>query len=957
MTNASVKRRNGTVVPFDGNKIKIAVGKALAATQCTHNDAVLDDILEAVVNSLRLSAQQPYPIELIQDLVENTLIHFGFIETAKAYIRYRFEHTKLRESAVTSSDVICTLNDNKRVDVNFVKSIYTVAINLLKASQPKSDHNAIDIERLVVEFKRASFDGMTVEDVDQVLLAAPRGFIERDPAYSDLCATVLDMKIRLETENRGNLIDYFVDSPKSGETDYQKFATYLKYGVNKEGILHPSLLWYLDNNTALWDFYNGISQNNDISASPVMGLDYLGLQTLYDRYLVRSRTTGRVIENTWMMFARIALAIALNEKEADRVRHAIDFFNIMFNKEYMPSTPTLFNSGLIHQQLSSCYGGTIDDDLKSIYDSYTDCALLSKFSGGIGQDWTNVRALGSYIKGTNGRSQGTIPFMKVLNDTAVAVNQGGKRRGAICSYLETWHLDIEEFLELRKNTGDDRRRTHDMNTANWIPDLFMMRVINDEEWTLFSPNDVPDLHDLYGEAFYDRYTQYEQMAKEGKIKLYKTVSAKALWRKMLGMLFETGHPWITFKDPMNIRNPQAHYGVIHSSNLCTEIALVNNFEETFVCNLGSINLANILKTSYEGKLNKYSDVVDLVKEMTPHINRVTKIAVRMLDNVIDLNYYPIPQAKKSNMLHRPIGLGMMGLQDLYYQAGLPFDSEFASLLSEMVTGSIALAAWEASHDLAMEKGSYETFEGSDWSKGILPRDTYGRLYTYRAKICRVHLNPPSGFGSDYTPPYPSDKSYHYFEKRCNEVASKVAKGMRNCTLMAVAPTATIANIVGVTPSIEPTYKNLYVKSNLSGEFTVINRYLVEDLKRLNLWNDKIISDLKYFDGDLTLIEEIPQSLKNKYATSFDIDPKEMIEQAALRQIWIDQAQSLNLYVANASGKLLDEIYKYAWVSGLKTTYYLRSISKSTVEKSTGNGGDLNAVKVCSIDNPDCEACQ
>lgn len=946
MTNASVKRRNGTVVPFDGNKIKIAVGKALAATQCTHNDAVLDDILEAVVNNLRLSAQQPYPIELIQDLVENTLIHFGFIETAKAYIRYRFEHTKLRESAVTSSDVICTLNDNKRVDVNFVKSIYTVAINLLKVSQPKSDHNAIDIERLVVEFKRASFDGMTVEDVDQVLLAAPRGFIERDPAYSDLCATVLDMKIRLETENRGNLIDYFVDSPKSSETDYQKFATYLKYGVNEEGILHPSLLWYLDNNTALWDFYNGISQNNDISASPVMGLDYLGLQTLYDRYLVRSRTTGRVIENTWMMFARIALAIALNEKEADRVRHAIDFFNIMFNKEYMPSTPTLFNSGLIHQQLSSCYGGTIADDLKAIYDSYTDCALLSKFSGGIGQDWTNVRALGSYIKGTNGKSQGTIPFMKVLNDTAVAVNQGGKRRGAICSYLETWHLDIEEFLELRKNTGDDRRRTHDMNTANWIPDLFMARVCQDAEWTLFSPNDVPDLHDLYGEAFYDRYTQYEQMAKDGLIKHYKTVSAKVLWRKMLGMLFETGHPWITFKDPMNIRNPQAHYGVIHSSNLCTEIALVNNFEETFVCNLGSINLANILKTSYEGKLNKYSDVVDLVKEMTPHINRVTKIAVRMLDNVIDLNYYPIPQAKKSNMLHRPIGLGMMGLQDLYYQAGLSFSSNDADAIGEFVTASIALSAWEASHELAMEKGAYESFAGSDWSKGILPIDTMDRFSKYREDV----------YGNGYDV-IQSNTMKSVLRDRLIALRTKVTQGMRNCTLMAIAPTATIANIVGVTPSIEPTYKNLYVKSNLSGEFTVINRYLVEDLKRLNLWNDKVISDLKYFDGDLAMIEEIPNELKEKYQTSFDINPIKMIEHAARRQVWIDQAQSLNLYVANPSGKLLDEVYKHAWVTGLKTTYYLRSISKSTVEKSTGNGGDLNAVKVCSIDNPDCEACQ
>ena len=937
MINASVKRRNGTVVPFDGSKIKIAVGKALNATHCEHNEAVLDDILEAVVNSLRLSAQQPYPIESIQDVVENTLIHFGFIETAKAYIRYRFEHAKLRENIIAPSENICSLNNGVAMEVAFVERIYQTAIGLMKESSPSIDYSVIEIPKLVTEVKRASFDGMSPNDVDQVLLAAPRGFIERDPLYSDLCATVLDMKIKLEVSGYDSLLQYEEYITEDTQTAFSKLVSYLNVGIHVEKILHPSLTWYLDNHNQLFEFYKGIDP--DINLSPVMGLDYLGLQTLYDRYLVRSREDGKVIELPWIMFARIALSIAMNEKEEDRVKHAIDFFNIMFKKEYMPSTPTLFNAGLVHQQLSSCYGGTIDDDLKAIYDSYTDCALLSKFSGGIGQDWTNVRALGSYIKGTNGRSQGTIPFMKVLNDTAVAVNQGGKRRGAICSYLETWHLDIEEFLELRKNTGDDRRRTHDMNTANWIPDLFMARVCQDAEWTLFSPNDVPDLHDLYGEAFYGRYTQYEKMAKDGLIKHYKTVSAKALWRKMLGMLFETGHPWITFKDPMNIRNPQAHYGVIHSSNLCTEIALVNNFEETFVCNLGSINLA---------KVAPQSQTMDQAfrQALNDNIIRVVKIAVRMLDNVIDLNYYPIPQAKKSNMKHRPIGLGMMGLQDLYYRMGLSFSSDDADAIGEFVTASIALSAWEASHELAMEKGAYESFVGSDWSKGILPIDTMDRFSKYREDVY--------GNGCDVIQ---SSVVKSLLKGRLNALRTKVTQGMRNCTLMAIAPTATIANIVGVTPSIEPTYKNLYVKSNLSGEFTVINRYLVEDLKRLNLWNDKVISDLKYFDGDLAMIEEIPNELKEKYQTSFDINPIKMIEHAARRQVWIDQAQSLNLYVANPSGKLLDEVYKHAWMTGLKTTYYLRSISKSTVEKSTGTGGDLNAVKVCSIDNPDCESCQ
>ncbi|WP_288473810.1 ribonucleoside-diphosphate reductase subunit alpha, partial [uncultured Pseudomonas sp.] len=677
---------------------------------------------------------------------------------------------------------------------------------------------------------------------------------------------------------------------------------------------------------------------------------YLGLQTLYDRYFLHSH--GTRFELPQLFFMRVAMGLAHMEK--DKEARAIEFYNLLASFDYMASTPTLFNAGTLRPQLSSCYLTTVPDDLSGIYGAIHDNAMLSKFAGGLGNDWTPVRALGSYIKGTNGKSQGVVPFLKVVNDTAVAVNQGGKRKGAVCAYLETWHLDIEEFLELRKNTGDDRRRTHDMNTANWIPDLFMKRVFEDGNWTLFSPADVPDLHDLYGKAFEERYEYYEALTEYGKLKLHKTIKAKDLWRKMLSMLFETGHPWLTFKDPCNLRSPQQHVGVVHSSNLCTEITLNTNKDEIAVCNLGSVNLVNHI---VDGKLD------------TAKVARTVKTAVRMLDNVIDINYYSVPQAENSNLKHRPVGMGIMGFQDALYLQHIAYGSDAAVQFADTSMEVISYYAIQASCDLAEERGSYSSFQGSLWSQGILPIDSEKRLIEERgAKYIEVDLSETL----DWAP-----------------LRERAKKGIRNSNIMAIAPTATIANITGVSQSIEPTYQNLYVKSNLSGEFTVINPYLVRDLKARGLWDSVMVNDLKYYDGSVQQIERIPQDLKDLYATAFEVETKWIVEAASRRQKWIDQAQSLNLYIAGASGKKLDVTYRMAWFRGLKTTYYLRALAATSTEKSTINTGKLNAVsadpitgvqasaapapaqkveaapaaapapvpKACSLDDPECEACQ
>ena len=665
---------------------------------------------------------------------------------------------------------------------------------------------------------------------------------------------------------------------------------------------------------------------------------YLGIQTLYDRYFLVDRkdkftSDGRRLELPQVFFMRVAMGLAI--KEVDRESKAIEFYDLLSGFDFMSSTPTLFNSGTQFSQLSSCYLSTVDDNLSGIYEAIKENALLAKYAGGLGNDWTPVRALGSHIKGTNGQSQGVVPFLKVVNDTAVAVNQGGKRKGAVCTYLETWHLDIEEFLELRKNTGDDRRRTHDMNTANWIPDLFMKRVNEDKQWTLFSPDIVPDLHEKVGQDFETAYVNYEKLAAQGGLFPYKEISAVSLWRKMLSMLYETGHPWITFKDPCNLRSPQQHVGVVHSSNLCTEITLNTSDSEIAVCNLGSINLVNHLTKNNKGKL-------DLDQK---RLDKTIKTAMRMLDNVIDINYYAVGKARNSNLRHRPVGLGMMGFQDALHAMKIPYGSSDAVDFADRSMETICYMAYSASSELAKERGSYSSFKGSLWEKGILPLDSLELLEKQRGKKIEV----------DRTKTLDWDALRERIKKY----------GIRNSNCVAVAPTATISNIVGVSASIEPTFQNLYVKSNLSGEFTIVSETMVRDLKKLGLWDEVMVSDLKYFDGSLAKIDRVPPEVRNIYATAFEVDPKWIVECAARRQKWIDQAQSLNIYLTGVSGKKLDEIYKLAWNRGLKTTYYLRTIGATHAEKSTTNSGELNSVQtiekssasLCAINDSDCEACQ
>lgn len=735
---------------------------------------------------------------------------------------------------------------------------------------------------------------ITKEEALQSVVFAARSMIEKEPAYSYVASRIIINSMYDDILN-GNINNY----------NY-RFEDYLKQGIDA-GRLHPDLLKF-----DIEFLSSHLIANRD------RYFKYLGLQTLYDRYFVH--INGKRIELPQYFFMRVAMGLALNEKDKDQ--KAVEFYNVMSTFDFMPSTPTLFNSGTLHPQLSSCFLTTIGDDLGDIFDGIRENALLSKFAGGLGNDWTNVRAMGSLIKGTNGNSQGVVPFLKVANDTIVAVNQGGKRKGAGCAYLETWHLDIEEFLELRKNTGDDRRRCHDMNTANWIPDLFMKRVMNNQDWTLFSPHDTKELHDCYGEVFEGIYTNYEALAKSGVIKHYKIVKAVELWRKMLSMLFETGHPWITFKDPCNLRSPQQHCGVVHSSNLCTEITLNTSNDEIAVCNLGSINLIAHL----------HGNMIDKIR-----LQNTIRTAMRMLDNVIDTNFYPVAKAKTSNLKHRPVGLGLMGFQDYLQHIHIPYASNSAVKEADDIMELISYYAIQASSELAQERGVYESYKGSLWSQGILPIDSIKILEAQR--------------GSEYLD-MNTDTSLNWDKLRSRVLQN----GMRNSNCLAIAPTATIANIVGVSASIEPTFQNMFVKSNMSGEFTVINEYLIKDLKKLQLWDDKMITDIKFYDGSIQNIDRIPAEIKSIYSTAFEIDPEWLVKAGSRRQKWIDQAQSLNLYMSKPSGKKLDALYRLAWLSGLKTTYYLRTLSASSAEKSTGNGGELNAVS-CNIDNPDCESCQ
>jgi ribonucleoside-diphosphate reductase alpha chain len=926
-----VIRRNGAVVGFEPGKISVAMTKAFLAVNGSQGAAsarVREQVVkltEQVVAALmrRQPGGGTLHIEDIQDQVELALMRSGEHDVARAYVLYREERARLRAQQKAAAQVEARPNVISVIDGGARRPLDLERLQGLVRESCEGLGRAVDAKLILQSILKDLYDGVPIDEVRKCAILSARALIEKDPAYSYVTARLLLNSIQVE------VLGEEVTHAQMRARYAEYFPLYIEKGI-AAGLLDPRLRTF-----DLRSLGRALDANRDFK------FGYLGLQTLYDRYFIHVR--GQRIELPQAFFMRVAMGLALNER--DREARAIEFYNVLSSFDFMSSTPTLFNSGTHRSQLSSCYLTTVADDLEGIYDAIKENALLSKFAGGLGNDWTPVRALGSHIKGTNGKSQGVVPFLKVVNDTAVAVNQGGKRKGAVCSYLETWHLDIEEFLELRKNTGDDRRRTHDMNTASWVPDLFMKRVLENAEWTLFSPADCPDLHDKYGKAFEKAYVEYERRAAAGEIKLFKKISAVQLWRKMLSMLFETGHPWITFKDPCNIRSPQQHVGVVHSSNLCTEITLNTSSSEIAVCNLGSVNLAAHIK---DGRLDHEK------------LKATVATAMRMLDNVIDINYYAVDKARNSNLKHRPVGLGIMGFQDCLHMMRVPYASKEAVDFADRSMEAVCYYAYWASTELAQERGSYSTFEGSLWHRGILPQDTLALLRQERGGHVEVDTT--------------SAMDWSGLRGRMRQF------GMRNSNCIAIAPTATIANIVGVSASIEPTYQNLYVKSNLSGEFTVVNDYLVQDLKRLNIWDEVMVADLKYFDGSLAKIDRIPPDVRSLYATAFEIEPAWLVEAAARRQKWIDQAQSLNLYMGGASGKKLDETYKLAWLRGLKTTYYLRTLGATHAEKSTVKTGSLNAVpadgglaaagavaelaardeqapKFCAIDDPTCEACQ
>ena len=923
-----VIKRNGSVVTYDQEKIAIAITKAFlaveggAAAASTRIHNKVNELANVVTMtfSRRMPSGGTLHIEEIQDQVELALMRSEERTVARSYVLYREERTKARKERTGEAEgekkqektgIKVVLDDGTESNLD-EQRLYTIVAEACEGLQD------VSIDEIIEEAKKNLYDGVSMSDVRPSLVMTARTLVEKEPNYTFVTARILLDNLRTEALT-------FLDVRKEAtqaemENLYpEALETFIKKGIENE-ILDPELQTF-----DIKRLGEALKPERD------KNFTYLGLQTLYDRYFIHKNNIR--YELPQVFFMRVAMGLSLNEEK--REKRAIEFYNLLSKFDYMSSTPTLFNSGTIHSQLSSCYLTTVPDDLYGIYGAMQDNAMLSKWAGGLGNDWTPVRGLGSHIKGTNGKSQGVVPFLKVVNDTAVAVNQGGKRKGAVCSYLETWHIDIEEFLELRKNTGDDRRRTHDMNTANWVPDLFMKRVSEGKPWTLFTPSDTPDLHDLYGKAFEERYQYYEGLTQTGEMDFYKKVDAAELWKKMLSMLFETGHPWITFKDACNLRSPQQHIGVIHSSNLCTEITLNTSQDEIAVCNLGSVNLTHHLK---EGKL-------DLEK-----LEQTINTAIRMLDNVININYYAVQAAENSNKKHRPIGLGIMGFHDTLYMLKMPYSSDEAIEFADRSMETVSYFAIKASSNLAKERGSYSSYEGSLWSKGILPIDSVSHLREDR--------------GEEYTA---IDRSTTLDWDSLRELV--LEQGMRNSNVMAIAPTATIANITGVSQSIEPTYQNLYVKSNLSGEFTVTNLHLVNALKELGLWDSVMINDLKYYDGSLKEIPRVPDDIKTIYATAFEVEPRWLIEAASRRQKWIDQSQSLNLYIDEPNGKKLDIMYRMAWLKGLKTTYYLRSRGATTIEKSTIATGELNAVTASQepeaedmpeagfTSDPDCEACQ
>ena len=945
LSNYQIIRRNGAVVPFEPNKIAVAMMKAFLAVHGTQGAAsasvrqTVDELTQTVIRALMRSrpAGGTFHIEDVQDQAELGLMRGGHHEVARAYVLYREKHaqerTRQAQIQTPATILLNVIDGGKKValDIGKLQALIEASCANLGAD--------VKPDPIVAETMRNLYDGVPIDEVYKASILAARTLIEKDPDYTYATARLLLHTIRRE------VLGEEVTQEEMQIRYAEYFPQFIAKGIQNE---------LLDEKLGQFDLSRlgaALKPERDLK------FDYLGLQTLFDRYFLHIRKQR--IELPQAFFMRVAMGLSLNESNRDD--RAIEFYELLSSFNFMSSTPTLFNAGTQRSQLSSCYLTTVPDDLGGIYDAIKENALLSKFAGGLGNDWTPVRALGAHIKGTNGESQGVVPFLKVVNDTAVAVNQGGKRKGAVCAYLETWHLDIEEFLELRKNTGDDRRRTHDMNTANWIPDLFMRRVMEKGTWTLFSPNDTPDLHDKFGKEFEKIYTAYEARAERGELKPSRTLQATDMWRKMLSMLFETGHPWITFKDVCNIRSPQQHVGVVHSSNLCTEITLNTSETETAVCNLGSINLVQHLKDG----------AVDHEK-----LKKTITTAMRMLDNVIDINFYAVQKARDSNMRHRPVGLGIMGFQDCLYALRVPYASDAAVAFADKSMEAVCYHAYWASTELAKERGKYASYKDSLWDKGILPIDTLDMLLEERGGYVEV------------------DRS---MTLDWDALRQKIAQdGMRNSNCVAIAPTATISNIIGVGACIEPCFGNLSVKSNLSGEFTIINHYLVRDLKSLGLWDDVMVVDLKHFDGSLRPIDRVPQEIKALYATAFEVETTWIVEAAARRQKWIDQAQSLNIYMAGASGKKLDDTYKLAWLRGLKTTYYLRTMGATHAEKSTVQAGRMNSVssgataplravaasagmsaldavalsaltqlnsspatdiKFCAIDDPGCEACQ
>ncbi len=925
-----VIRRNGSVVPFEPSKIAVAMTKAFIAVrggQGAASAAIREQVEKLTGGTVRALLRRwpaggTFHIEDVQDQVELSLMRDGAHDVARSYVLYREKRSQERAKQIARkaepAPKLSMLENGVRVPLDMPR----VEAIVRAACEGLSDY--VTPDAIISETFKNLYDGVPLDEVYKSAILAARALIEQDPAYSTVTARLLMHTVRRE------VLGEEVIQAEMQARYAEAFPEFIKVGINA-GLLDERLAQFELNRLGA-----ALDAGRDLS------FNYLGLQTLYDRYFLHH--DGRRFELPQIFFMRVAMGLALNEIE--REARAIEFYEVLSRFDFMSSTPTLFNSGTRHSQLSSCYLSTVGDDLDGIYEAIKENALLAKYAGGLGNDWTPVRALGSHIKGTNGKSQGVVPFLKVVNDTAVAVNQGGKRKGAVCCYLETWHLDVEEFLELRKNTGDDRRRTHDMNTANWIPDLFMKRVIEGADWTLFSPSDCPDLHELTGRAFEEAYVRYEQKAARGELKLFKKVAAQALWRKMLSMLFETGHPWITFKDACNLRSPQQHIGTIHSSNLCTEITLNTSDSEIAVCNLGSVNLPAHMRADVSGGSVTYQ--LDHVK-----LQKTIRTAMRMLDNVIDINYYAVNKARNSNVKHRPVGLGIMGFQNCLHMLRVPYASAAAIEFADRSMEATCYYAYWASTELAEERGRYSSFAGSLWDHGIFPQDTLALLKEQRGG----HLELDTSFTMDW-----------------DALRARIKQhGMRNSNCVAIAPTATISNIVGVDACIEPTFQNLFVKSNLSGEFTVVNDHLVRDLKALGVWDEVMVHELKYYDGSVAKSERVPAELRQLYATAFEIEPAWLIECAARRQKWIDQAQSLNIYMAGVSGRKLDETYRLAWQRGLKTTYYLRTIGATHAEKSTTHSGQMNAVptdaagprsdgQACMLQPgdtgfADCEACQ